>query len=107
FFSGRRRHTRFKCDWSSDVCSSDLVADAMSRQVDRELALARLRGKVRGGPEAATELAPLVDALLGTLGRTPAAAHVSFDGAVPQIGRASCRERVRVARSSGCGEQRG
>src|SRR5207237_2010326 len=29
FFSSRRRHTRFKCDWSSDVCSSDLepVAD--------------------------------------------------------------------------------
>src|SRR5882762_4891925 len=25
FFSSRRRHTRFKCDWSSDVCSSDLV----------------------------------------------------------------------------------
>src|SRR5260370_8858676 len=24
FFSRRRRHTRFKCDWSSDVCSSDL-----------------------------------------------------------------------------------
>src|SRR5260370_774901 len=25
FFSSRRRHTRFKCDWSSDVCSSDLT----------------------------------------------------------------------------------
>src|SRR5438034_3506239 len=24
FFSGRRRHTRSLCDWSSDVCSSDL-----------------------------------------------------------------------------------
>src|SRR5260370_33431359 len=24
FFSSRRGHTRFKCDWSSDVCSSDL-----------------------------------------------------------------------------------
>src|SRR5467141_1387992 len=24
FFSSRRRHTIFKCDWSSDVCSSDL-----------------------------------------------------------------------------------
>src|SRR4030066_708383 len=24
FLSSRRRHTRFKCDWSSDVCSSDL-----------------------------------------------------------------------------------
>src|SRR5256886_7386033 len=27
FFSSRRRHTRFDCDWSSDVCSSDLVRD--------------------------------------------------------------------------------
>src|SRR4030066_1930248 len=31
FFSSRRRHTRFKCDWSSDVCSSDLV-----RSVDKD-----------------------------------------------------------------------
>src|SRR3989475_3634721 len=28
FFSSRRRHTRFDCDWSSDVCSSDLVLEA-------------------------------------------------------------------------------
>src|SRR2546427_10686600 len=27
FFSSRRRHTRFDCDWSSDVCSSDLVPE--------------------------------------------------------------------------------
>src|SRR6266487_4894377 len=26
FFSSRRRHTRWTGDWSSDVCSSDLVA---------------------------------------------------------------------------------
>src|SRR5215204_2196325 len=26
FFSSRRRHTRSLCDWSSDVCSSDLAA---------------------------------------------------------------------------------
>src|SRR5256886_9423674 len=26
FFSSRRRHTRFDCDWSSDVCSSDLIS---------------------------------------------------------------------------------
>src|SRR2546430_5366086 len=30
FFSSRRRHTRFDCDWSSDVCSSDLVAQHLS-----------------------------------------------------------------------------
>src|SRR5690242_16747850 len=28
FFSSRRRHTRLTCDWSSDVCSSDLAWDA-------------------------------------------------------------------------------
>src|SRR3712207_7055874 len=27
FFSSRRRHTRYWRDWSSDVCSSDLVRD--------------------------------------------------------------------------------
>src|SRR5690606_24392232 len=26
FFSSRRRHTRFSRDWSSDVCSSDLIS---------------------------------------------------------------------------------
>src|SRR5260370_2309152 len=33
FFSSRRRHTRFKCDWSSDVCSSDLGIGAESLTV--------------------------------------------------------------------------
>src|SRR5256886_5872372 len=27
FLSSRRRHTRFDCDWSSDVCSSDLTVN--------------------------------------------------------------------------------
>src|SRR2546430_17655787 len=30
FFSSRRRHTRFDCDWSSDVCSSDLHTNVVS-----------------------------------------------------------------------------
>src|SRR5260370_21016375 len=33
FFSSRRRHTRFKCDWSSDVCSSDLWNAKKGRDV--------------------------------------------------------------------------
>src|SRR6516165_11425027 len=28
FLSSRRRHTTFDCDWSSDVCSSDLAVPA-------------------------------------------------------------------------------
>src|SRR5688572_6532067 len=31
FFSSRRRHTRFDCDWSSDVCSSDLTATSANK----------------------------------------------------------------------------
>src|SRR5689334_6773875 len=31
FFSSRRRHTRWNCDWSSDVCSSDLLEKAGGR----------------------------------------------------------------------------
>src|SRR5256885_5857618 len=41
FFSSRRRHTRLQGDWSSDVCSSDLVF--ASRQIDGQTA--RLSGE--------------------------------------------------------------
>src|SRR5438034_5414603 len=33
FFSSRRRHTRSLCDWSSDVCSSDLGGRFAARLV--------------------------------------------------------------------------
>src|SRR5438309_8003853 len=33
FFSSRRRHTRWNCDWSSDVCSSDLAVTRPSNLV--------------------------------------------------------------------------
>src|SRR5260221_6901810 len=35
FFSSRRRHTRSLCDWSSDVCSSDLMLRFIDRQASR------------------------------------------------------------------------
>src|SRR5690606_40937657 len=31
FFSSRRRHTRFSRDWSSDVCSSDLLLGGINQ----------------------------------------------------------------------------
>src|SRR2546427_8009072 len=52
FFSSRRRHTRFDCDWSSDVCSSDLLE--IHQDAPRELL-------DRGGPgvrERALDVAP-------------------------------------------------
>src|SRR6266571_1975110 len=35
FFSSRRRHTRLTCDWSTDVCSSDLGGAVRARRADR------------------------------------------------------------------------
>src|SRR5688572_31065299 len=37
FFSSRRRHTRFDCDWSSDVCSSDLSSRAFNSRSNASL----------------------------------------------------------------------
>src|SRR2546427_6199376 len=55
FFSSRRRHTRFDCDWSSDVCSSDLDA---ARDLSGDVLL---NGEqVRGG--AVVLLPPHLDA---------------------------------------------
>lgn len=58
------------------------VGEAMSRHVDRELARARVRGSMRRKAGLATELAPLVRSLIGTLARTPSGSRVAFD---PQI----------------------
>src|SRR2546430_7232196 len=45
FFSSRRRHTRFDCDWSSDVCSSDLKDIERSRFTDEERAAIKERAR--------------------------------------------------------------
>src|SRR5256886_10669453 len=50
FFSSRRRHTRFDCDWSSDVCSSDLRA--LARMIEELLELARRRLEPGDGADA-------------------------------------------------------
>src|SRR2546427_5866948 len=48
FFSSRRRHTRFDCDWSSDVCSSDLVVTiTAASQADAMRALGRVHAQER------------------------------------------------------------
>src|SRR6266481_6427171 len=52
FFSSRRRHTRWNCDWSSDVCSSDLMRDAgMRAHLDAiGNVCGRYEGEVAGSP---------------------------------------------------------
>src|SRR5690242_20951430 len=44
FFSSRRRHTRLTCDWSSDVCSSDLACGTARTAGPSPRGCARPRG---------------------------------------------------------------
>src|SRR2546430_15758750 len=64
FFSSRRRHTRFDCDWSSDVCSSDLNPGRTStacssaeraRRSVRVLGRARAAGNCPGDRKSVVE----------------------------------------------------
>src|SRR5205814_3384712 len=55
-FSSRRRHTRCLSDWSSDVCSSDLVKIA-ERRVEEQNLLAELgRAKAQDQVDAQNDL---------------------------------------------------
>src|SRR6267143_6053470 len=72
FFSSRRRHTRWNCDWSSDVCSSDLAQ--LLRRADREACAprappaARRRRPARGSRR---RMAPAAGAARRGPGRSP------------------------------------
>src|SRR3712207_9032960 len=79
FFSSRRRHTRYWRDWSSDVCSSDLISigrTGVARMPSYSLTNFILPKKLN----VVSDSAPVI----------AAAASI-------EIGRASCRERVQIS----------
>src|SRR5690606_40858216 len=94
-------HTRFSRDWSSDVCSSDLVDVAVvfkrvqqtthffiDNPVLAKLHFGEVDAEARCYFQAEFTGAPKVVGMLCT-------GHISFRGRAPvEIGRASCRERV-------------
>src|SRR5256886_11607360 len=70
FFSSRRRHTRFDCDWSSDVCSSDLTGvrllEALRLRV-KDIDFAKNEITVRGGKGDRDRVTMLPERLKGPL----------------------------------------
>src|SRR2546430_11106192 len=86
FFSSRRRHTRFDCDWSSDVCSSDLLAEELEAL---DMSAAELARKINVPTNRITQILNGTRTITGDTAQR--LAH--FFG-TSEIGRASCRERV-------------
>src|SRR5438309_500298 len=94
----RRRHTRWNCDWSSDVCSSDLYANSAETQQilqdTKPISIIRLEG-FSGLPAA-----DLIAKFKIKDQNDPHLEHATqelyskefHDGI--KIGRASCRERM-------------
>src|SRR5436853_2611578 len=92
FFSSRRRHMRCLSDWSSDVCSSDLVSAEMTRCAAIAAPEERLTcydALVCAGIVAAEERLACYDTLA-----KPKLPDVQTSPGDAEIGRASCRERV-------------
>src|SRR2546430_14797293 len=97
FFSSRRRHTRFDCDWSSDVCSSDLggtIGEPLRHMVEALEQLGLLAGGEHSNPAEGVDPGLARGDVLGpepVVHRQAAIQRVErFTG---EIGRASCRGR--------------
>src|SRR5690606_40208917 len=94
----RRRHTRFSRDWSSDVCSSDLVGSPGESRWS-----VRLRNRTsmlqlgQGDSDAATRPACWVQDLILKVASFRQCGHsnsTTWGWPASEIGRASCREKV-------------
>src|SRR5207249_6473691 len=103
----RRRHTRSKRDWSSDVCSSDLAIKVLHPELATSLGVERFLREIG---IAAGLTHPHILALYDS-GRAadllyyvmPYIEGETLRGRLEQIGRASCRERVEGAGGVGWG----
>src|SRR3546814_1314459 len=96
FFKQKTAYEMRISDWSSDVCSSDLIQDYFVKVVDDY----HLRPHIRFGTECERLVYDEADAswsatLAGPHGRRETiSADVVISAVGIQIGRASCRERV-------------
>src|SRR5207249_7390524 len=92
----RRRHTRSKRDWSSDVCSSDLSAQFDGFNFD-SLRIVVYDPAAQPGPSAVGDGTPPLALGLASPSPNPMRTFARFSFTLPragrEIGRASCRER--------------
>src|SRR5216684_7450436 len=84
FFSSRRRHTRCSRDWSSDVCSSDLI--------DRRVRLRMARQAVLERPDPPNLWAVIDEAVLSR----PAGNRAVMQGQLKHLAEMAMRSNVTI-----------
>src|SRR5438034_5351306 len=106
FFSSRRRHTRSLCDWSSDVCSSDLGAAVLGNATFASQ-MGTTTSALLGGAVVLLSYGHLLwaNAILSWIPVLLVLAITEPPASYEQIGRASCRERVQISAVGGASQQ--
>src|SRR3546814_2678173 len=97
FFKQKTAYEMRISDWSSDVCSSDLIADALGYPQSSTSALLRSlvgMGYLNYDAHARTYITSSRVALLGSWVNSQFFAEGAIISLMKEIGRASCRERV-------------
>src|SRR5256885_16013766 len=84
FFSSRRRHTRLQGDWSSDVCSSDLLSIGAMAMVARRIGEQNPDGAARVAVQAIA-LALIISIVLGAAGAPFASKLMKLMGGSPWV----------------------
>src|SRR5882762_9543246 len=102
FFSSRRRHTRFKCDWSLDVCSSDLDAKRWKPKI---ISMATAEGAEQLRKKLKVAGLEKIEVSEGTAGTVKVATHPEVDFVVSAIvgvaGLEATYEAVKAGKSIG------
>src|SRR5438105_6513837 len=101
FFSSRRRHTRSTRDWSSDVCSSDLIFPPVIIRVRTESGW-REETHVDGGVTLPFFIAPAPEDLpqFAGAGAQPTVVRVIIDGRLRDFPRAAKANALSIFRRS-------
>src|SRR5690606_40656305 len=95
-FSGTRRHTSFSRDWSSDVCSSDLMFLPAHGQLYSSAELDKNYDMVLKNPSVEIESTEAINLLYNCRFHEADREIRWLKYRFPKIGRASCRQRAKV-----------
>src|SRR5690606_40161029 len=106
FFASRRRHTSFSRDWSSDVCSSDLIVEGGIQMKDMPL-IVTTDWLAEHAEDPGLRIIDATVFMSFPEAGGPPNVESGKQAFTEEIGRASCRVRVWRSQDAGCVSKEG